>query len=803
MTTPDESQRLLLGTALSLDGLGDEPVQPVHLDATTLLRHTMALGSSGSGKTVFCKGLVEEVVRLGVPAICVDPQGDLASLALAADDPKLLARHGVDPELAREFREKVDVVVFTPASPKGVGLCADPLRIDTHGLSEREKAQATSAMASMLVGLLGYDLSRDDGEGLVAVFDQALGHFRAQTNDVMTLEAFSGWFQGLDDEARTVYERYVSPKVVEQALRRLARLDVGVRRHLFHDGIALDIDLLLGRGPAADVPPGRTRLSVIYLNTLQAQDDKVFLLAALCEQLYTWMLSHPSASPQALFYIDEVAPFVPPVQKPACKPALALLLKQARKYGVCCLMATQNPGDVDYKALAQFGTWSIGRLTTRQDLRKIEPTVKSIDPERADQIMAALPSLGPGQFLILSPDNFDRTRPIQARWLYSEHSTLDEEAIEALADARWRDRFSGAMGADVGRRSTTPTSETESPSSTNTSGGAVREPTVPGVVVSEPTASDLSLSEPIPTEPAAPRPASSLAPQTPDEGPPLVDVTLAAGDDDFNGVTEAKPRRRTRLEGERTLEELVTASVREFAEASSVSESAARRTLRKLEEDGVARSYREGRTHRYFATSSGLRPELGLVTHVRAFVPRISEGRAEIIASEEAARPLLGLFGDEEVLSGLQLEHRLVMRVSFRERVLRPLWRRLFGPTHDEREDSVYFHPRSLGFVSYSQEGGVQVRRPEAEYASEIGDFDGKVELEDVLPGALVFDDQEWSERPADNAIEQHFQKYFTVAPLGVEPIFIPVWRMRFARRGQGGERLVTIDALSGRLLEW
>ena len=210
----------------------------------------------------------------------------------------------------------------------------------------------------------------------------------------------------------------------------------------FHDGIPIDVDVLLGRGAgAAATPPGSTRVAVIYLNTLHHQEDKDFFVAALADRLYSWMLAHPSPEPQALFYIDEVAPFVPPVRKPACKDGLPLLFKQARKYGVCCLMATQNPGDVDYKAMAQFGTWALGRLTTRQDLKKIEPTVKSLDPVACDAIMQQLPALRPGEFALLSPDHFSEARALAARWLLGAHETYDEERIERLADEHWRERF--------------------------------------------------------------------------------------------------------------------------------------------------------------------------------------------------------------------------------------------------------------------------------------------------------------------------------------------------------------------------
>src|SRR5262249_58457769 len=98
-------------------------------------------------------------------------------------------------------------------------------------------------------------------------------------------------------------------------------LDVVARSLLFHDGVPIDIDLLLGRGPSAP-PRGKTRISVIYLNTLESQEDKDFVVATLADRLVSWMLRNPSPELQALFYLDEIAPYMPPVRKPACKEDL-------------------------------------------------------------------------------------------------------------------------------------------------------------------------------------------------------------------------------------------------------------------------------------------------------------------------------------------------------------------------------------------------------------------------------------------------------------------------------------------------
>ena len=227
-----------------------EPGDPILLTPKRLLRHMMALGSSGSGKTVLCKVIVEEMTRLGLPAICIDPQGDICSLALAisSGEAEALADKGVSPELASAFREQVEVVVFTPAARCGVPLCADPMHVDLKSLSERERIESISSVSSMITSLIGFDLTSDDGEGVRAAFDTHLSTRFTRGDYPSDLEEFSRQLSELGEDDRTSLERFVNPKKLEQALKKLARLDVGARRLLFHEGLPLTIDLLLGRG---------------------------------------------------------------------------------------------------------------------------------------------------------------------------------------------------------------------------------------------------------------------------------------------------------------------------------------------------------------------------------------------------------------------------------------------------------------------------------------------------------------------------------------------------------------------------
>src|SRR5262245_28362223 len=59
--------------------LSDEPLLYDSRDLTT---HAVCVGMTGSGKTGLCLAMLEEAAIDGVPAICIDPKGDIGDLML-------------------------------------------------------------------------------------------------------------------------------------------------------------------------------------------------------------------------------------------------------------------------------------------------------------------------------------------------------------------------------------------------------------------------------------------------------------------------------------------------------------------------------------------------------------------------------------------------------------------------------------------------------------------------------------------------------------------------------------------------
>ena len=415
--------------------------QPVELSIKSMQRHFACFGSSGSGKTVACKVLVEEFGRNRIPVIAFDPQGDIASLAANADYESLV-EHGIDRELYNSFTDQTEVLIWTPGSSKGLPLCINPLQFEgIEKFNKEDQLRFLSATAKNIAGLLGYDLDTDDGKSVDSVLTEIFSYC---IDNNIRLEKFKNLISILKNMPGDVHdniELICTPKLIKGLQRKLSLLTTGSRRLIFETGTPANIDTLLGM----DSDNGKTRISVIYLNTLSTQEEKEFFVASITQLMYQWMLLHPlqggQEGLQCLYYLDEIAPYIPPVKKPACKESLMILFKQARKYGIGCLIATQNPGDIDYKAIAQFSTTNLGSLTQKQDLKKVQPRLESSIMEDSDKIMSKLPGLAPGHFLLISPDYNNKVLEITTRRLLTQHITLSEDKLKNYIDPDLRAEF--------------------------------------------------------------------------------------------------------------------------------------------------------------------------------------------------------------------------------------------------------------------------------------------------------------------------------------------------------------------------
>lgn len=386
--------------------IGESEKNKIELPFDVLKKHFIALGSSGSGKTVLCKVLIEEAAKNNIPSIIIDPQGDLASLALNC------------------AKIKAKVMIYTPTSSKGIALSLNPLTLPKKDIDHEELVSIINTISTSICELIGYNLDNDQGKSAQTFLYEIITDSYKEGRDI-------NGFPELIDLINNKESEFLSKNEQNNLVKKIKFLTVGEKELLFNFGTPLEIKNLL-----------KNTISVIYLNTLDSFKDKDFFVSILATKLYEHILENPSKDLQSLFYIDEISTFLPAGNKKTLsKPILNLLYKQARKYGLGCIVSTQNPGDIDYKAFSQFSTWAIGRLTTKQDREKLKTTLKSIAGEKMGIVEENMPKLKPGEFLIFSPDVFEDIKKIHVRWLETEHKTLTTADINKLMDQYKDDTF--------------------------------------------------------------------------------------------------------------------------------------------------------------------------------------------------------------------------------------------------------------------------------------------------------------------------------------------------------------------------
>ena len=193
--------------------LNSDNNNPVGISLKTLQRHFACFGSSGSGKTVACKVLIEELAMKGIPVIAFDPQGDISSLALLAD--KNTEKNKLSS--IEKYKNNVEVVIWTPASSKGIPLTINPLQFnDVNNFSNEDKSRYFSEVAKNITSLIGYDLDSDSGKSCESILTVI---FEYLCNNNIILKDFNGLVKIINDipnEISTIIESISTQKFLKE-----------------------------------------------------------------------------------------------------------------------------------------------------------------------------------------------------------------------------------------------------------------------------------------------------------------------------------------------------------------------------------------------------------------------------------------------------------------------------------------------------------------------------------------------------------------------------------------------------------
>ncbi|GAB4324449.1 MAG: DUF87 domain-containing protein [Phototrophicales bacterium] len=440
----------------------------VYYDSRDLTTHAVVVGMTGSGKTGLCITMLEEAILDNIPAIIIDPKGDITNLMLNFPDLKPedfkpwiniddARRAGMDvdayaADVAQRWRDGLQswgivpdrlrwrdlatqISVYTPGSDAGLPISIlASLKAPKGGFSGqeevlREKINGITTALLALAGINAEPVKDPEHVLLTNIFEYNWRQGIDLTLEDIILQVQKPPFDKL---GVMPIDQFMSEKKRFSLAMELNNIIAAPTFQSWMVGQSLDIKSLLYQ------PNGRPRVSIFYTAHLNEQ-ERMFITTLILENMLSWMRGlSGTTSLRAILYIDEMFGYFPPYPKnPPTKEPILRLLKQARAFGIGLILATQNPGDLDYKGLTNAGTWFIGRLQSENDKKKVIDGLRSMattdDSMKVEDVAQMIADIPPRVFLMRNVHDSDSPLLLHTRWCMSYlRGPLTRQQIEIL-----------------------------------------------------------------------------------------------------------------------------------------------------------------------------------------------------------------------------------------------------------------------------------------------------------------------------------------------------------------------------------
>jgi len=440
-------------------GLKDkEPFLYKNKDLTT---HAAIIGMTGSGKTGLGITLLEEACIDNIPSIIIDPKGDITNLALTfpqmrtedflpyvdeneaankgqsieefAASQAQMWRNGIessfqDLERVKILKESADFNIYTPKSSAGIGVALLSDFVCPDIADEEIFSNYISSLAASVLSLIG--INSEDMNSKEQLLISSIFETKFRDKKDIGIEELINFIANPPFKKIGVFDIdtfYPSSDRLKLAMK-LNALIASPSFKGWTQGVRLEISKMLFD------KNGKAKCNIFTISHLN-DAERMFFVTLLLNEIIAWMRgTEGTSSLRAILYMDEIFGFFPPNANPPSKIPMLTLLKQARAFGLGCVLSTQNPVDLDYKGLSNIGTWFIGRLQTAQDKARVIDGLSGIAGSNLDKasLESLISNLAKRNFL-LKNINEDGLNVISTRWALSYlKGPLSREQISNL-----------------------------------------------------------------------------------------------------------------------------------------------------------------------------------------------------------------------------------------------------------------------------------------------------------------------------------------------------------------------------------
>lgn len=409
--------------------IGKNQEKTTRYELNELTKHAAILGTTGSGKTVMCKILIEEALQKEIPVIAIDPKGDIGGLGIHNKNydfrpfltknkaQKTANQYVTKHQDAPEFKHETKI--YTPKNNAGLqaSLIPDLKRPKNYEkINQQEITTLIEPISHSITNLAGITTNKEKIQTLIS---EIIIKNWNQKKDLTIQELIQQIINPEIQQLGTLnLEEFIKEKDRQKAASQINLLLTSPSKKIWAQGQPININELYKKN----------KLTIFDLRYCQNTQEKQFVTEQILQEIYKYLLERGGTNKlKYILYIDELAGLLPPPpSNPTSKKLLETLIRQARAFGLGIIVATQNPGDIDYKILGNIGTRFIGKLRTQNDIEK----VASATDNKPAELKQKITNIKTSEFILNNAIKNTNTQ-FKTRWLYTLHEgPLKEQEIK-------------------------------------------------------------------------------------------------------------------------------------------------------------------------------------------------------------------------------------------------------------------------------------------------------------------------------------------------------------------------------------